>query len=88
MFSTGSFPVISPAPHEADRPSDTVHSPFTSPPQPPTQRILPSPAPAPVVSFHQPTARERTGSLVSAPSPQSRNPGWNNIPENVILTPH
>ncbi|KAG1346360.1 putative protein HOTHEAD [Cocos nucifera] len=71
----GSFPVISPAPHEADRPSGTVHSPFTPPPQPPIQRRLHSPAPAPVFSFRQPTARERTGSLASAPSPQSHNPG-------------
>ncbi|XP_073109244.1 uncharacterized protein [Elaeis guineensis] len=74
LHTKGSFPIISPAPHEADRPSGTVHSPFTSPPQPPIQRRLHSPAPAPLFLFRQPTARERTGSLASAPSPQSYNP--------------
>ncbi|XP_038981260.1 uncharacterized protein LOC103711161 isoform X3 [Phoenix dactylifera] len=82
----GSFPVISPAPHESGRPSYPVHSPFASHPQPPVQRIFHSPAPAPVVSFHQPTARQRTGSPASAPSPQSRNPAPSHSP--TVLPKH
>nr|XP_029119299.1 proline-rich protein 36 isoform X16 [Elaeis guineensis] len=86
VHTKGSFPVISPAPHEADRPSGTVHSPFTSPPQPPIQRRLHSPAPAPLFSLRQPTARERTRSVASAPSPQSYNPASSHPP--AVLPKH
>ncbi|EHA8591496.1 receptor-like serine/threonine-protein kinase ALE2 [Cocos nucifera] len=70
----GSFPVISPAQHEADVPSNTAHAPSNSHPQPPMERILHGFAPVPVVSLHQPKARKRTGNPTSA-SPESHNPG-------------
>lgn len=88
IFFTGSFPVISPAPHEADVSSNTVHAPSNSHPQPPMERILHGFAPVPVVSSRQLTTRKRTGNPASAPCPESHNPGWNTITENVILTLH
>ncbi|XP_029121142.2 uncharacterized protein [Elaeis guineensis] len=82
----GSFPVISPAPHEADVPSNTVHAPSNSHPQPPMARMLHGFAPVPVASFHQPKARKRTGNPASAPSPESHNPAPSHPP--AVLPKH
>ncbi|XP_017701405.2 receptor-like serine/threonine-protein kinase ALE2 [Phoenix dactylifera] len=76
----GSFPVISPAPHEADVPSNTVNAPSNSHPQPPMERILHGHAPVPGVSFRQPTARKRIGIPASAPSAEFHNPAPSHPP--------
>ncbi|CAL9097524.1 unnamed protein product [Musa acuminata var. zebrina] len=64
----GSFPVISPAPHEVEVPSDHTHAPFSSHPQPPTEKVPDSPSPMPVVPSHQFTPGKGKGNPSSAPS--------------------
>ncbi|XP_065045653.1 uncharacterized protein LOC135581631 isoform X3 [Musa acuminata AAA Group] len=65
----GSFPVISPAPHEVEVPSEHTHAPFSSHPQPPTEKVPDSPSPMPVVPSHQFTPGKGKGNPSSAPSP-------------------
>ncbi|WOK95768.1 hypothetical protein Cni_G04475 [Canna indica] len=64
----GSFPVVSPAPHEAEVPSDSTHAPLSSRLQPP-EEVPDGPSPMPAVSSHQYTPWKRRGNPSSSPSP-------------------
>ncbi|KAJ8484955.1 hypothetical protein OPV22_017440 [Ensete ventricosum] len=65
----GSFPVISPAPHEVEVSSDHTRAPNSSHPHPPTEKVPDSPSPMAVVPSHQFTPGKGKGNPSSAPSP-------------------
>lgn len=65
----GSFPTISPSPHEAKVPSDKTHAPLSSHQQRPAEKAPDSPSPVPAVSSHQHTPRKRTRNPSSALTP-------------------
>ncbi|XP_072994481.1 uncharacterized protein [Typha latifolia] len=72
---TGSFPVVSPAPHKAQNPAEATRVPFSSPRLSPA-RTLRTPSPAPAVSFHRMKGGKGKRSPAYAPSDPSPLPSF------------